>query len=337
MKLSERGELSLIDHIKEKFSNTSKETLISIGDDTAVFKPKEGKLMLTTTDTMAEGVHFDLSFSTFYQLGFKLVSVNVSDIYAMNGIPEYIFLNISVNANVDYDEVCEFFDGIETATNLYGISLLGGDTTSSKGPLVFSATIVGYTDMPVSRRGAKVGDGIFVTGSLGDSACGLEVLKQLKTHVNLSSKKMSANLAKLDLTWELVKPLILRHLTPVVKSTDVFWQTTDTLPNSLMDLSDGLAIDLQRLCKSSGVGALVYEDRLPISYEMQQVCNRLQKQSYMELALCGGEDYELIFTSKHTIKNAFQIGEIIDEGLFLVDKEMVKHGWPKCGYEHFRA
>ena len=178
MKLSDIGELSLLKTIRRRFTVKSKDVIVGIGDDTAVIKPS-GNNLLATTDMMVEGIHFDLNLITPYQLGFKLVSVNVSDIYAMGGRPQYLLLDIALNKNTEQSFVNRLFDGIRRAMKLYGVSLIGGDISSSRKDIVIAATLIGDAKKHIRRSGAKPGDRIYVTGNLGDSACGLEILKKL--------------------------------------------------------------------------------------------------------------------------------------------------------------
>ena len=178
MRLSDAGELSLLEILRKRFVKKSSSVVLGIGDDAAVIRPRNAHLLLTT-DMMVEGVHFDLSWTTPFQLGFKLVSVNVSDIYAMGGEPKFLLLNFSAGNNVTLDFFSGFFDGIEAAMKKYGLSLVGGDISASK-KIVLSATVGGYGGKILARRGARPGDRIYVTGHLGDAACGLALMKLLR-------------------------------------------------------------------------------------------------------------------------------------------------------------
>ncbi|MCI4625373.1 MAG: thiamine-phosphate kinase [Candidatus Magnetoovum sp. WYHC-5] len=326
MKLGDIGELSIVDYINNKFLTNDDAVAVSIGDDAAVFKAKDMP-MLVTTDTMVEGIHFDLSYATYFQVGFKLISINVSDIYAMNGEPAYLFLSLSFNPDTEYKDICSFLDGVKSAADMYKLSLLGGDTTAAVNGMVITATVLGYAKRPVTRAGAKVGDRMYVTGPLGSSACGFELLKRVKKRVEPDRPE---NLG-IPLTWDRVKSLFFSHLMPVARKP--FFENSSI--NSLMDLSDGLAIDLRRLCYKSGVGAVVYENLLPMTDEMIEACKYLDIEPW-KLALCGGEDYELLLTSKEVLQGVYQIGEIIETGCFWVDANNFKHEWPACGYEHFK-
>src|SRR4030043_2043226 len=223
MKLSQIGELSLLEQIRRSFCKKSKNIIVGIGDDAAVVKPL-GKNLLVTTDMMVEGVHFDLSFTTPYQLGFKLISVNVSDIYAMGGKPFYLLLNIAVNKNTNKKFMDRLFDGVKNALSLYDASLIGGDLSATNAGTVLSATVIGYVKKHIPRSGANIGDKIYVTGYLGNSACGLELLKKIKRPVPLENKghrkQNTSSLTTLysgllkGLSWKVVEPLLRRHLMP---------------------------------------------------------------------------------------------------------------------------
>jgi len=334
MKLSEIGELSLLKTIRRRFTVKSKDVIVGIGDDTAVIKPP-GNNLLATTDMMVEGIHFDLNLITPYQLGFKLVSVNVSDIYAMGGRPQYLLLDIAFNKNTEQSFVNRLFDGIRCAMKLYGVSLIGGDISSSRKDIVIAATLIGNAKKHIRRSGAKPGDRIYVTGDLGDSACGLEVLKRLKQadgcQLSAVSKKQIAALSKLGLSWNTVKPLIKKHLTPEARNPKNFIRYA----TSMIDLSDGLFIDLSRLCDESRVGAKIFIERIPVSSRMRTASSLLGLDT-MKLACSGGEDYELLFTAPTNKKiNAVYIGDIVKSGRKIIDKNGRGKKFSPSGYQHF--
>ena len=326
MKLSDAGELSLLEIIRKRFGKRSKAIILGIGDDSAVICPKNSHMLLTT-DMMVEGVHFDLSWTTPFQLGFKLVSVNVSDIFAMGGDPKFLLLNVSASKDTTLDFFSKLFDGIEMAMKKYTISLVGGDISSSKN-IVLSATVAGYANKFLARRGAKAGDRIYVTGHIGDAACGLALMKIImkKVAIELGEKQ------KFPLSWDIVSPLIERHLMPVARDSHRFKKAA----TAMIDISDGLMIDLSRLCKESKVGALVYANKIPLSNELKKAAGYLGL-SPLALALGGGEDYELLFTAPATKKvNAYCIGEVVRTGIFLVDERGHKRKASIEGYQHFK-
>ena len=357
MRLSEIGELTLLEIIRNRFAHQrladakkSKGIIVGIGDDAAVIK-SQGKNLLVTTDMMVEGIHFDISLVTPYQLGFKLVSINVSDIYAMGGIPRYLLLGIAMNKNTEKSFIDRFLDGVQDSMKLYNVSLIGGDMSSSKKDMVVTASLIGYAERPVKRSGARPGDRIYVTGNLGDSACGFELLKRIKKPVpigNTPSLPFNSQLSKLGLTWNLVKPLLKRHLMPEARNPGDFVKHA----TAMIDLSDGLFIDLSRLCNESRVGARLYREHIPVSHQMKKALSVLGKEPF-KLATSGGEDYELLFTAPSTSpippllrgegRNRLAtrrvkitpIGEITKSGKTIVDKKGRETSFSPEGYQHF--
>jgi thiamine-monophosphate kinase len=336
MKLSQIGELSLLEQIRRSFCKKSKNIIVGIGDDAAVVKPL-GKNLLVTTDMMVEGVHFDLSFTTPYQLGFKLISVNVSDIYAMGGKPFYLLLNIAVNKNTNKKFMDRLFDGVKDALTLYDTILIGGDLSAANAGTALSATVIGYVKKHIPRSGANIGDKIYVTGYLGNSACGLELLKKIKRPVPLQKNSSTFNVQrsaknlKLGLSWKVVEPLLRRHLMPEARDSKKFVKDA----TSMIDVSDGLLIDLWRLCNESRVGARIYIENIPVSPELKKAASHLGI-SPIKLALSGGEDYELLFTALPNKKTkAFCIGEITKSERVIVDNSGREQPFAPEGYQHF--
>jgi len=343
MKLSQIGELSLLEHIRRTFSRKAKDIIVGIGDDAAVINPS-GKHILFTTDMMAEGVHFDLRFVTAYQLGFKLISVNVSDIYAMAGKPSYVLITIAVHHTIRTEFINNFFQGVEAALKLYKIVLIGGDVSSAVNDIALSATVIGYAENFIQRSGARAGDRLYVTGPLGDSACGLALLKQIGSTVPLQVtrsvtglkqavgyRKLRSYLTRQGLSWKMTEPLLRRHLMPEAKMPKQ-WRRNAT---AMIDVSDGLLIDLSRLCNESKVGARLYEEKIPISAEMNKAASCLGL-SPLTLALSGGEDYELLFTAPPGKKvRALCIGDITESKRIIVDSAGNERPFSAEGYQHF--
>ncbi len=336
-RLSRISELSLVEQIRSSFFKKSGRVLVGIGDDAAVLKPKD-EYLLVTTDMMAEGVHFDLRFVTAYQLGFKLVSVNVSDIYAMGGKPFCLLLDIAVNRNTRKKFIDMFFDGVKDAVNFYDTDLIGGDLSSTNDGIFTSATLIGYARKYIRRSGAKTGDRIYVTGNLGDSACGLELLKKVKKPADFrlndkefDDRQRTKKVRGLDLPFETAGPLMRRHLLPEARNPGNFIQAA----TSMMDISDGLLIDLSRLCNESRVGARIYEKNIPLSPELEKAASNLGI-SPLKLALSGGEDYELLFTAPpgKNVK-AIYIGDIEKTKRVIVDMKGREKTFSAEGYQHF--
>lgn len=311
-KLCQIGELYLVKQLQKNFKYNLKSLIAGIGDDSAVIKYGKDYLLLTT-DMMLEGVHFDLHYITPYQLGFKLISVNISDIYAMGGTPQYALLNIALRKNSETSFFNMLFKGIKHALSYYKTVLIGGDISAVKKDISLAATIVGSTKKPILRSGAKKGDKIYVTGYLGESACGLEILKKKGVCV-----KPSNNLLK-------------RHLMPIARNPNIIKK----IATSMMDISDGLLIDLIRLCDESRVGAKIYEERIPISSQMKKTALSLGL-SPLELAMSGGEDYELLFTAPPDKKiKAIYIGDIVKSERVIINKQGIKKEIKPFGYQHF--
>lgn len=316
MRLSELGEFNLIGRLRSSLISTSSEVLMGIGDDAAAIKVS-GNIILITSDMLLEGVHFDLSFTTFYQLGCKALAVNLSDIFAMGGKPRYFLIDIGIPESYTLKDVDELYAGIKSLARKFAIDVVGGDTCASKHGLVLSGTLIGETERIITRSGAKPKDGIFVAGTLGDSAMGLMLLKKLGRRISINESERS---------------LIMRHLMPEPRTLKETHKIT-----SMIDISDGLLIDLTHICDESNVGARIYVDKIPLSRALTSTAKKLGMNP-MDFALRGGEDYVMLFTAPPDIKTkAFRIGEIIPKGRFLVDVSGRKRHFKPEGYEHFKG
>ena len=330
MKLSQTGEQALLESIRKSFTRRSPRILHGIGDDAAVLKPSSGYLFVTT-DMMVEGVHFNLRFITPYQLGFKLVAVNVSDMYAMGCTPRYLLLNIGLHKKTTQTFIRRFFRGIQDALLTYNCTLIGGDLSSVPKDISLSAVLIGDGKKALSRKGAQPGEKIYVTGFLGDSACGLELLKRMKKPVPIPCSNMPDIKSFKGLSGKILHPLLKRHLLPILKKPTSFMKHA----TSMMDISDGLLIDLSRLCEESKVGSKIYSDKIPVSSELRKASKKLGL-SYQKLALAGGEDYELLFTAPKSKKiKAYHIGEIVESGKVLIGKNGTETPFSLEGYQHF--
>jgi len=330
MQLSKLGEFRLIKGL-EKFCETTsrKDVILGIGDDAAAIKTSKG-IILITSDTLIEGVHFDLSFTTSYQLGYKILAVNISDIFAMGGKPKYFILNLAIPRTSDTKCVREIYRGIKKLANKFDIAIIGGDTSASKDKLLLSGTLIGETKKIITRAGARPGDGIFVTGTLGDSAMGLRILKKIGKKINFEGQGMKIKGSPLPLTPYTLS-LIKQHLMPEPRPLKDISGVT-----SMIDISDGLLMDLSHICEKSRVGAIIYKDKIPLSKELINAARDLNIDPF-RFAFKGGEDYVLLFTASSGVKiNAFRIGEIIEQGCFIVDAKGKKTPFKAEGYEHFR-
>lgn len=308
------NELELIELLRNRFSPKNQKVLKGIGDDAAVVGASH-LVSLYTTDMMVEGIHFDLSFITPFQLGFKLVARNVSDIFAVGGEPEFLLLNLCLPEGTERDFVEKLLDGIEECTKRYSIDLIGGDFSRSPGHIFLSATLTGVTSRQILRSGARPGDNIYVTGTLGDAACGLEILKR-----------------EVRLEEEIKYPLIKKHLMP--EPRPLHKEVKDI--HAMIDISDGLCLDLWRLCDESKAGAILFEEKLPLSRELLYV-SKILNTDPLTFALSGGEDYELLFTADKIIgvEGITEIGIIIEEkGLWITGKDGEKRPLRPEGFIH---
>lgn len=313
MKLSELGEFGLIKEIKGICDNASGDLLLNIGDDAAAVRTRTG-IALLSSDMLVEGGHFDLKSTSYYQLGHKVLAVNLSDIYAMGGRPRYFLLNIGVPKKCEINNIKNLYRGLKKLADMHGVAVIGGDTSGSGRDLVLSGTIIGETKRVISRKGAKPGDGIYVAGTLGDSAMGLELLNKSAKHKAQDSLK-------------LCKRHLMPEPAPLKRTKDI---------TAMIDISDGLLIDLSHICDESGVGAMIYSDSIPMSKELSAVAKRSRKDP-LDYALKGGEDFVLLFTSpSKTRRDAFRIGEIINRGRYIIDSNGKKQAFRPEGYEHFR-
>ncbi len=289
--LSKLGEFGLIERIKNNFPVSQSSTLLGIGDDAAIIEGGDSAVLIST-DMLVEGIHFDLAYMPLQHLGYKSVAVNVSDIAAMNGIPEQITISIAISNRFSIEAVDALFDGIRTACINYKVDLIGGDTTSSASGLVISITVIGRAakDKIVKRSGAQINDIICVTGDLGAAYMGLQVLEREK-QVFLTNPEMQPDIEKYEY-------LVGRQLRPEARMDIIHeLKDKDCLPTSMIDVSDGLASELLHLGKQSGVGIKIFEDKVPIDHGTYETAIEFNLDP-ITCALNGGEDYELLFTIK---------------------------------------
>lgn len=287
--IAQLGEFGLIAHLTKHFEIVQPSTLKGIGDDAAVLDFADKKVVVST-DLLVEGVHFDLAYMPLKHLGYKAVVVNVSDICAMNAKATQITVSVAVSNRFPLEAMEELFAGITLAANEYKVDVVGGDTTSSQKGLIISITVLGEADADeiVYRSGAKVNDLLVVTGDLGAAYMGLQVLEREKQvfQVNPNSQP--------DL--DAYTYLIERQLKPEArKDVRTLLHALELQPTSMIDISDGLSSEIMHLCKHSGVGCNLYEDKLPLDPQFINVCEEFDIDS-TTVAINGGEDYELLFT-----------------------------------------
>ncbi len=287
--ISELGEFGLIDRLTEGLETKNATTLRGVGDDCAVLEYKDSEV-LVSTDLLVEGIHFDLTYVPLKHLGYKSAVVNFSDIYAMNGRPQQIVVSLAISKRFTVEHIEELYAGLRLACDLYGVDLVGGDTTTSRSGLVISITVIGSgeKDRIVYRDGARDTDLICVTGDLGSAYMGLQLLER--------EKVASAGRADFQPDFGGKEYLIERQLKPEARR-DVIEALAKAgiVPTAMMDISDGLSSELLHICKASHTGCRVYEDRIPIDYQTAVMAEELNM-NLVTAAMNGGEDYELLFT-----------------------------------------
>ena len=287
--ISQLGEFGLIHRLTETLPVVNASTRKSVGDDAAVLEYPDAEV-LVTTDLLLEGVHFDLTYVPLKHLGYKSAIVNFSDIYAMNGTPRQITVSLGISKRFTVEHIEELYAGIRLACEIYGVDLVGGDTTSSRQGLVISITCIG--DAPkekiVYRDGAKNTDLICVSGDLGSAYMGLQLLEREKV-ASAGQKDFMPNFAGKEY-------LVERQLKPEARR-DIVRELAEAgiKPTAMMDVSDGLSSELLHICRQSHTGCRVYEDRIPIDYQTAVMAEELGM-NLVTAAMNGGEDYELLFT-----------------------------------------
>lgn len=287
--ISELGEFGLIDRLTKELKVINASTSKSVGDDAAVLSYPDSKV-LVTTDLLLEGVHFDLTYVPLKHLGYKAVAVNLSDIYAMNGTPRQITVSLGISKRFTVEHIETLYEGMRLACEVYGVDIVGGDTTASRQGLVISITCIGDApeDEIVYRDGAKDTDLICVSGDLGAAYMGLQVLEREKV-ASAGQKDFEPDFkGKEYLVERQLKPEPRRDIIEALKKKGV-------KPTSMMDISDGLSSELLHICKASNTGCRIYEDRIPIDYQTAVMAEEINM-NLVTAALNGGEDYELLFT-----------------------------------------
>lgn len=287
--ISTLGEFGLIDYLTKNISLKNKSSKKGIGDDAAVLSYGE-KQTLITTDLLLEGIHFDLMYVPMKHLGYKSAIVNFSDIYAMNGQPKQITVSLGVSKRFSVEDIEAFYEGIYLACETYGVDVVGGDTSASLTGLTISITCIGEGEEGeiVYRNGAKENDLICVSGDLGAAYMGLQLLEREKAIYD------GKDTFQPDFTGK--EYLLERQLKPEARKDIIgFLSKEEIVPTAMIDLSDGLSSDIKHICKQSGVGCRIFEERLPIDYQTAMMAEQFNM-NVTTVALNGGEDYELLFT-----------------------------------------
>lgn len=356
MHLSKLGEEALLDHLFERFHlpRTGPGLVVGVGDDAAVLDLDSGKLTVVTTDMMVEGPHFRLDLITPYHLGWKAIAVNISDIAAMGGLPTWTFASVGLKPDTDLEFVDSLYEGMTACAEKFLSKIIGGDTNAVDANTVLSITQLGQVekDHLALRSGAQIGDKILVTGWLGNSIAGLHLL--LKYGLDEAAERFG---------W-----LVDVHLMPMPRVWEARAAVETGGVHAMMDLSDGLGRDLPKLCtarasavrtsipiprdipirrdKASGVGALVYADKLPISADLRKAAEVLGTNP-IDLAAGGGEDFELLMAVspdavgkimravKETGTSVTDIGEIVEGPVEIVGLDGARKPL-KGGWEHFK-
>lgn len=333
--ISQLGEFGLIDRLTKDLPHHNPSTVRSVGDDAAVLRYPGDVDELVTTDLLVEGIHFDLTYMPLKHLGYKAAVVNFSDIYAMNGHPRQIVVSLAISSRFAVEHLEELYAGVRLACDIYGVDLVGGDTTASRSGLVISITCIGEAapDAIVTRDGAKDTDLICVSGDLGSAYMGLQLLER--------EKVASKGIKDFQPEFGGKEYLIERQLKPEARR-DIITALAETgiKPTAMMDISDGLSSELLHICKQSDTGCRIYEERIPIDYQTAIMAEELGM-NLVTAALNGGEDYELLFTvplSRHEdvskIKGVSVIGHICkpEMGCAMVTRdggeiELKAQGW----------
>lgn len=317
------GEFGLIHHLTDRIELKNKSSLKGVGDDAAVMDYAD-KLTLVTTDLLLEGVHFDLTYVPLKHLGYKSAVVNFSDIYAMNGQPRQITVSLGISKRFCVEDLEQLYDGIRLACDIYGVDLVGGDTSASMTGLTISITCIGEGERGkvVYRDGAHETDLICVSGDLGAAYMGLQLLEREKS-VFRGEKDFQPDFAGKEYLLE-------RQLKPEARKDIIeALDRAGIVPTAMMDVSDGLSSELLHISRASHVGCRVYEDRIPIDYQTAVMAEQFNM-NLVTAALNGGEDYELLFTVPLTdhdkveaIEGVKVIGHITREelGNYLVGRD----------------
>jgi thiamine-monophosphate kinase len=287
--ISELGEFGLIDRLTKDIQLKNKSTIKGVGDDAAILEYGE-KQIVVSSDLLTEGIHFNLMYVPLKHLGYKAVIVNLSDACAMNSVPKQIVVNIAVSGKFSAEAVEELYSGIHLACEKYGVDLVGGDTTSSLTGLTISITVLGEVEKEnvVLRGGAKPNDLLCVTGDLGGAYMGLQLLER-ENEVFKVNPNMQPQMAGYDY-------ILQRQLRPEARVDIVSaFQKLGIKPTSMIDISDGLSSEIHHLCKNSGLGCNLYEEKVPLDFQTKKMAKELNINPLVA-ALNGGEDYELLFT-----------------------------------------
>lgn len=310
------GEFALIEHLTASFKCHNQSTVKGVGDDCAVLGTGSVKTVVSSQQ-MVEGIHFDMTYTPLKHLGYKAVAIALSNVAAMNAVPRQVLVNVAVSNRFSVEALDELYAGIGYVCERYDVDLVGGDISSSRLGMIISVTAIGEVDEQhlTYRSGAHLHDLLCVSGDLGSAYAGLLILEREKATFQ-ANPNFQPDLDSYDYVLE-------RFLKPEPRF-DIVRLLADkgVVPTSMIDVSDGLASEVLHLCKSSGCGCDVYEEKLPIDYQTSRVCSEMSQNLLpTSCALNGGEDYELLFTvglsDYEKIKDSKEIhiiGHITEEG-----------------------
>ncbi|MFI5303953.1 MAG: thiamine-phosphate kinase [Nitrospiria bacterium] len=330
--VSEWGERKLLKNIFKKFMRPIPGLKVGMGDDAAIVQPRLNRDLVYTTDTLIEKIDFDFNYTTYEQVGHKAMTANLSDIAAMGAFPKYYLLTLGIPSATTVSHVLNIIRGADRVAQRYSAGLIGGDLSESP-VLIVSITLIGEIKpaLPILRRSAVPDDILYVTGTLGDSKAGLEILKR-------------SGMNKTDLGD---KYLIRRHLAPDAKMKEGQLLSKNRLAHSMMDISDGFYTDILNLTEASGVGADIHLNELPLSSPLLKY-GKSRNVNPVLIALSGGEDFELLFSvSPRNLKklnqfilskkiNAKAVGKVTQKkGIRYLDKNGKVLKVKKSGFEHF--
>ena len=288
--IAELGEFGLIDHLTRNATTSSKHTLRGVGDDAAVVAAGRDDATVISTDTLLEGIDFDLTYFPLKHLGYQAVVVGVSDILAMNAQPEQVMISIGVSSKLSVEALDDLYEGVDFACKELGVDLVGGDTTASVTGLVINITAIGRAKRKALsyRSGAQFNDLICLTGNLGAAYLGLQLLER--------EKRVLKDVTNPEPQFAGYEYLLQRYLKPRARKDIVDILAEEKIvPTSMIDISDGLASEVLQICKASKCGARIYLDRIPIAKQTTALAEEMHIDPVVA-ALNGGGDYELLFT-----------------------------------------
>ena len=335
MDIKEIGESGLIQRIAKNYQSSHPSVISGIGEDAAALNVSEQKILLTTCDLLLEDIHFNLSLTDSYHLGRKSLAVNLSDIAAMGGTPRFFLVSLAIPSHISVEFIDDLYRGIMEMAGEFNTQLVGGDTNASPDKLMIDITLLGEVDPDhlLKRSGTQVGDSIFVTGTLGDSALGFFALER----DNNLNEPLSIN------------TLTLRHISPYPRIKEGKVIAENHLASAMIDISDGLLADLNQILTLNKLGATVWTSQIPLSNDFKQFQIK-QEHNKLDFALKGGEDYELLFTSSKTKEKDIyglsqkikvpitKIGEINSSGkLVALDQNQKLYHIDDTGYDHFAS